>query len=376
MSDLGPLRTRIFAAATPEALFGPLTGTDPGAQRAAGLKVFHQLAKATHPDLFPVIEREIAQEMFQRVTDFWAEAEARIAAGLYGTAAATSKPVVITTKSWSFEIGAPLAGGEIANLFRVTATPVGAPACPAILKIARRATDNDLIRNEATVLKRLARIESDADHHFQGYLPELIAHLKIDDGSGPARATNAFRPADTYLSLEEICTHYPEGLDLRHVGWMWNRVLEALTFVHGKGIVHGAITPAHLLYNPISHGLILVGWSAAVADFVDGTDHIRIVSRTYRDFYAPEVFDKAPAGPATDLYMAARAMLFALAPERRDGAIPTDLPRALAGFLRASLLKLPSRRIQDALAARRDLGDILETIYGPPAYRPLAVPQS
>ena len=376
MTDLERIFRQLARASLPEDVFGQLSGSTPSEMRCHGLKIFHSLAKATHPDGFPPAGRAEAEAVFQKVTALWREAEQRIKSGLYGTGKPSAAPITITTRRWSFEIESSFAAGDIANLYRAKATRIGLPAVPAILKIARGSSDNDLIRNEAIVLRELRAGKGDVERHFSHYLPELLTTFRVDDGTGGGgRAANALKFADGYVPLETIVSHHSVGLPLRHVGWMWNRILEALAFVHSKRVVHGAIAPAHLLYHPVDHGLLLIGWSAAILDAPAAQEHIQIISKTYKDCYPPEVFAKSVPTPALDLYMAARAMLYALNGGRLEESFPSSLPKSLAGFLKASLIKHPAHRMRDALGARKDLEDILASLYGSPSYQRLVVPQ-
>lgn len=372
------IRAQIMCATTPEGIFGDL-GDDPVGQHDKGHTLFRSFAKALHPDKVPPEQRDEAGELFARINGLWQEADKRIKAGIYGTRKTAKAPVTLTTKNAVIEIGNPFPPGEIADFFQVRITETGKPPVDGILKVARHPADNDLIENEARTLKHLLKAESDADKAllptFLPYFPSFSTSVRIDDGSGVQRAANVFRaPPKTkgYLSLETIRREFPHAIDLGHMGWMLNRIFEGLTYLHGKGVVHGAINPAHLLYNPVNHGLIFVGFGASVITGPDsfGDRKVGLVSTAYRDFTAPEILAKQEPGPAADFYGAARSMIFALT-GRTDGILPPKTPKSITGFLKACLLASPRQRLHDAKTARREFQDVLEAIFGPPTYRRL-----
>ena len=76
--------TQLAQAKTPEDIFGELKGNQ--AEQASALKgLYHQMAKATHPDAYPAAdEQAIAQLTFTRLSEWFARAEEKIKRGEYG----------------------------------------------------------------------------------------------------------------------------------------------------------------------------------------------------------------------------------------------------------------------------------------------------
>ena len=68
---------------------------------------------------------------------------------------------------------------------------------------------------------------------------------------------------DELYSLEEVRAAYPAGIDARDMAWMWRRLLTVLGFVHEQRLVHGCVTPDHVLIEPREHKLVLIGWCGA-----------------------------------------------------------------------------------------------------------------
>ena len=61
-----------------------------------------------------------------------------------------------------------------------------------------------------------------------------------------------------------------------------------------------------MLIDAAGHGMRLVGWGRSVP--VGG--HVRAVQDCYRDWYPVEVRRGQPAGPATDLLLAAKCLVY------------------------------------------------------------------
>ncbi len=158
---------------------------------------------------------------------------------------AIKKQRPVTIGKWT--IIAPLAKGDIADLHRAESA-----GTQGVLKIAQAARDNDLIDNERKTLKAIHKSSSP----FGRYLPSTL-----DGFTASGRAVNVLTLADGFIPLADLKSIV--SLDFRHVVWMMNRALSALGFVHRLGVVHGSVTPDHLLYCPGDHNLCLVDWCYA-----------------------------------------------------------------------------------------------------------------
>ncbi|MEO1478483.1 MAG: molecular chaperone DnaJ, partial [Bacteroidota bacterium] len=55
---------------------------------------------------------------------------------------------------------------------------------------------------------------------------------------------------------------------------------------------------------------------------------------------------------------------------------PRGLDPRLVAFFRSCLLPNPARRPQDAWALFGEFRDLLQTLYGPPRFRPFAMPSN
>lgn len=341
-------------AQAPADVFGPLAAPTSEALR----RRYRALVLLAHPDHNPGRDTE-ANAACRTLHEWYTAAQRQIAAGAYGAA-----PRISITSGPRQYVGyaVPLAG-ELCDLF-----PAEIAGAPVLLKAARSARDNDLLQAEARALRQLDR--GLAGQRVRAHFPALVEHVLVSDASGARRQVNVLRAEAGVVSLAEVIRAYPAGLDPADAAWMFNRLLAALGAAHSLGLVHGAVTPAHMLVRPADHNGILVGWCASVP----AGEPLRLRSLAYAADYPPEVAARQPATPATDLYLAAACMVRLLGGDPSGPALPPRVPRPIAGLLRACLIPAPRRRLSDAWQLFDDFRELLGQLYGPPRFRPFAMP--
>jgi hypothetical protein len=353
---LSDLLQRLRRANSPEMLFGsdaPLSAQD--------LKIrYRQWVRQVHPDYNPDAQ-EMAGEAFVLLQRWYAAGQQKIAQGSYGL------PVQIQIRSAKrlYEIDRSPLSGDLADLYPASAGSDG----DLLLKIGRAAQNNDLLLAEAKTLARLDRaLQGDP---LRAHFPNLVEHFQICDEAGIQRQANVLRIEPETVTLAEVMAAFPNGIDAADMAWVFNRLLAALAVAHAQGIVHGAVTPAHLLLRLADHNGILIDWCYSV----EAGAAVAAISPGYRAFYPPEVPAKKAATPATDLYMAAQCMVALLGGDVTTGQLPPSTPRPIAALLRGCLIPSPHRRAQDAWEIFGDFGDILRRLYGPPQFRAFSLVQ-
>lgn len=334
---------------------------------------YRTLAKKYHPDTNPGDKK--AEERFKEIAAAYAILGDPKAREQYDRTGRTADPgpVVITAKTGRYAVQELAVAGEIADIYQAIRDTGELFA----FKIARSHKDNDLLENEARVLKEIYPTDT-AGHKYHMYLPRLVDSLKVD--AGARRQANVLEWLQDYYSLERVRAAHPK-LQMEHGVWMFNRILEILGYVHTRKLhVHGAVLPQHVLVyagdkvkDPLNHGARLVGWSYAVPR----EQTLKAISPQYEHFYPPEVFAKKPATPATDIYMAAKSIIHTLGGDvSATGAdrFPAHLPDYFINFLRGCTLKSPAARPQDAWALHQELKEWMQRNYGPKKYVPFHMP--
>jgi hypothetical protein len=229
-----------------------------------------------------------------------------------------------------------------------------------VLKIARRSDAEPLLLREHRVLRQLADRSEGSPYRL--YLPEAEETF-----STQRRRVNVYRRREGLFTAEEIRRQFPEGLDGRHLAWMFNRTLEVIGFAHTNDWIHGAVLPPHLMFHAAEHGLQLVGWIHAERR----GQPLRTTSRRYRDWYPPECRRRRPARPSLDIYLAATSMIWLAGGDPRSHRMPEHVPTEIRRFLRSCVLESPRMRPQDAWELHEEFTDLLEGVYGPPKFHVL-----
>ncbi|HEY3141449.1 MAG TPA: serine/threonine-protein kinase [Acidimicrobiales bacterium] len=240
------------------------------------------------------------------------------------------------------QIGAG-ASGTVWRAFR--AGPVTQVVALKRLRVGGDASDVDRIRREAAVLTEL-------DH------PHIVrVHEVLDDGDGLAVAMQYASGGSLQALLAERGRLAPG-----EVVALAAPIAEALASAHRRGILHGDVKPANILFT--SDGEPLLGdfgvartLGARTSDNVAGT----------AEYVAPELLDGADPDPRADVYSLAVVCYEALAgqPPYR-GAAPlavaraaadgfhdplaglADMPAALATAVETAMDRDPSRRFPSA----------------------------
>lgn len=343
---------RVDEASSPEDVFGGLSGSNEEQLQEAAY-VYRSLARLVHPDAGG------DTDAFAKLSNLWTECQSRIRAGVYGSVAAAAHGLRVSGRKHAYTLGYRVAHGDIADVYAAT----DEDATKVAFKLVRHHRNNDVMTNDWQMGRKVFR---EVDPQWRMYFPEPVESMMVRDPSTKVnRRANVTAMLDGFFTLAEVMAAYPNGVPPKDMAWMWRRVLVALGAAHQAGVIHGAVLPEHILIHPEQHGVVLVGWSAAVED--GGT--ISLLSSEYRDWYPPEVLGKKPASPETDIYLAARSFI-ALSGGMEGGL----LPKAMRAHFRACLLP-QAQRPGDAWETKDSFTDVLERLYGPRKFRPFVMPK-
>jgi serine/threonine protein kinase len=322
---------RLRHARFPEDIFGDLPNDITEAYDIARA-IYRDLARRAHPDAGG------SNELMAKLNALWERAQRDIGSHVYG------RGLVVKTRSGEIRIGDLYAHGDICNLY------LGADN--TLVKMPRRPVDSSHLLNEAKVLRRL---REDPDYErWWSYVPEIKKSYRHRSPDGKVRQVNVLERLDGFYTLEEVAHAYPAGIAGRDMAWMWRRVLVALGFVHRHGIIHGAITPEHVLIHPAMHGVVLVDWTLA------GKPGERLKARIgkWRDLYPSET----TLSERLDIHMASLTMATVLS----DRMTPSPIHAFMKG---CRVSRLPS-----AWKLKEEFDELLEKLYGPRTYRPFRMP--
>ncbi len=356
-------------AIVPEDVFGPIQPGSAEPPERAIRSAFHALARVCHPDRFADVGRgappplhnepdahEVALEAFKLLTLFHQRAEAKLARGTYGDRNAevvAEGEAEIRTSTHTYRVSTkPFVEGDLALLYRGTCVGADAPEGHVVAKVARDPRDNDLLRNEIRVLRRLSHAPSAQAKH----LPVLLDVFKSDDRQGLV-----LRQIDA-LDGTSLRERLAAGVPAIHACWILQRLLSTLGYVHGKGVVHGNIEPSHVLVRPRDHNVFLIDWSYAVVDPVRTGERFRTLNEVYS---APEVEARKPPTPATDLFSVGKTLIYLLGGDPEQGTFPTTVPLPLSRLLTFLTLASHKGRAQSAWHMHKEVERVRQELSGP-----------
>ena len=124
-----------------------------------------------------------------------------------------------------------------------------------------------------------------------------------------------------------------------------------------------------LLIRPANHGLQLVGWGHSVA----AGRRIGKVPAHYSPWYPDEVRHGKPAGPATDLFLAARCLVYLAGGDPVRNRMPEAVPLPMRRFVETCLLEGSRMLPGDAWKLLDEFDELLHRLYGPPKFHELAM---
>lgn len=102
---------------------------------------------------------------------------------------------------------------------------------------------------------------------MSAFVPEIL-----DNGVTQDRPWVAFWILDGAVTLRQVLTAYPGGLDGRDWAWMFRRILMTLDIAG----THGGLDLDSILIHPEQHGVIITGWGRANYDrkLADEVPHV------------------------------------------------------------------------------------------------------
>ena len=392
--ELTALAELLREATCPEDVFGKQLGTKVEVDKLVR-KEFHRLAKICHPDNYVTNPglRKIAEETFKDLAPLFEQAEAKLTAGTYGNNTipppqpkVAKGPVVLTTRQYVYVLKKQVHTGGTCAIHRGTAQNKKGELTPVVIKVPFDYKDNDLLDREARALKLMKEkakqisIDPKGTEYAKKLLlrvPDVLEVFKIrepgaqNDKVGIAYAIDPHFETG-WFTLEEIRARYPTGVNTRIMVFVFNRILEALTLAHAAGVVHGALTPNHVLIHAETHAGQVIDWTASCVTAKGET--VPYVDQKYQGYFPPEILTEnvTPTAPS-DIYMAAWCMVYLLGGNPKDKIIPGTVEEPLRDILNKCLQPTRRNRFLQVTNLYAQLAQTTFTLWGKKKFVPLVM---
>jgi hypothetical protein len=241
----------------------------------------------------------------------------------------------------------------------------------AVVKAARSADDNDLMRAERSALKLLrTKILSNVKRG----IPELLDGFQVGK-----REVNVLQAVgDGFVTAEAVHERLP-AVEPRTLVWMFKRLLVLLEWAHHYGLVHGAVLPAHVMFYPDNDGATGMDERKHSVRLVDWCYSVEYAKRTrlsswvpsWKEHYPPELLLKQSVQPASDIYMAAALVAYLAGGRSAVLNMPGPLKSVLLRCTEPDL----SRRYQKVNDVFTEWVTAARTVYGEPKWFEFNLPK-
>ncbi|MCB1193003.1 MAG: hypothetical protein H7A23_25760 [Leptospiraceae bacterium] len=322
-------------------------------------EIYHRLAKILHPDMHTDVEsKEFSSECFTKLQSFYNKALLKIEKGLYGQgyndfSESEDTEFVITTAKRKYNIRNTLAQGDLSTVYGGTAVGGDGEVGKIAIKLVEDPADNDLIQNEISIIKYFASEGSIYNKH----LPTVLDEFKTKEG----QMGIVFRQVDGYDSYS-VREKYKDGIPQRHIIWIFRRALSIIGYAHSRGVIHGNIEPAHIMVRPKDHNLYLIDWCYAIWKPKSTGQGFKCYNE---DYSPPEVAEKKPPIPASDLYSLGKCMIFLLGGNIKTNSMPKEVDDRIQRFIKFFVKESAVQRPQDAWEMYHKLDDLRKDVFGP-----------
>lgn len=243
----------------------------------------------------------------------------------------------------SYEVVKKLGEGNFGRTFLGRHVHLGIFAC-----IKQEKTGNptfmQLFRDEAMLLSTV--------HHLS--LPAFREYLELPDFGQVLLMS--------FIEGENLQAQVARqgAIDDEHIAWILQRLLDAVGYLHYRGIVHCDIKPDNVILHVEEHNAVLVDFGLSIANPGFATQ----AKGGTEAFMPPEFALGNPPIPASDIYSLGKTAVFLAGGDPYTGQLPRDMHPLLAECVRAMIQNDPFARPQNARDLCSSLTEIRRKAFG------------
>jgi serine/threonine protein kinase len=362
-ADLEPMYGKVMSAARPEDMFKEMTVLLP--QRlliehlSDEVKRFREVFDSTRyslPD--DVAAAQVARERFESLYE---TALKKAAQGLYALDGFTHMPLPqhgqkIIVDGTTYMLGPKVHIGEHSSLYEGQFSCDGGSA-KALIRVAHTSSDTPFLNNEIRILDRLHRKVEDKELGYWRSLPFIFGRFNAGQRIGVV-----YRWFDGVTATDiRMNSLHKNGLDQRHVIWIYDRMTNLLGYIHARGVIHGRIDPDRLRVRPSNHNVMLTGWGQAV--YKPAITGERMSPQVATSFVAPEVNQGGEVGPWTDIYSLGKCMIWLLGGDPVTNQMPDSVHEKVQRFFLSTVRENPRARPKDAWQLYRAQNRLKDSLW-------------
>ncbi len=266
-------------------------------------------------------------------------------------------PFIVRSGEHTYRVLRPVAEGDVATVYAGEREDGDGEVRRVAVKVARDPADNDLMGREARALRHFAEDPGPQRKH----LPELLDQFRTADG----QLGSVLGWLDAH-DLHSVREKYPDGVPEEPATWIFRRTLSAIGFAHSRGVIHGNIEPAHIMVRAEDHNVFLVDWCYAAIKPAQSGDGFVLLNEVYSP---PEVAERRPPIPPSDLYSLGKTMIFLLGGDPEAETLPERVDERVQRLVRYFIRKSPLQRPQDAWEMYDQLDVLRRELFGPHTFR-------
>lgn len=331
-------------------------------------KRYYALKLITSASYLSPDDGDVAQELDRRLETLHQQAQTRIELGAYNLQG-LGRMVPMQYRSQRFDvgpkryyIGTRFRQGEETTLYNGYLEFDGVVLGEVLLKVALTPENSAFMERESNALHLIRKEE----YRETAYVP-----FPLDRFDAGGRMGLVMRRIDGF-NLQEVRQEplHRAGVDPKHMVWMLSRALAGMGLAHQYGVIHGRISPRHIVIDPTTHLGMIVGWGgAAIAPARSGQRLLNAIPI----FSAPEA-GGTHIGPWSDVYSLGKTFLWLLGGDPATNSLPEQIEPPLATFLLNMVKEDPYQRPDDCWQLLDVLDHLKVELWGEKKWRVFEMP--